>query len=90
MPGSSTAANADAVIRSVEVIDAELIARLSDGRSISVPIAWFWRLRDATEGERLNFRLIGGGQGVRWPDIDEDISLHGMLHGLPARPASRG
>jgi hypothetical protein len=84
MPGADTAADTGAVIRSVEVTEDEIIARLSDGRAISVPLAWSWRLSDATPAQRENFRLIGGGQGIHWPEIDEDISLQGMLHGSPA------
>ena len=88
MPGANTATDTDAVIQSVDVTDDEIVARLSDGRTIAVPLAWSWRLSDATPEQRQNFRLIGGGQGVHWPDVDEDISLQGMLHGSPApRPA---
>jgi hypothetical protein len=88
MPGANTAVDTDAVIQSVEVTDDEIIARLSDGRTIAVPLAWSWRLSDADPQQRQNFRLIGGGQGVHWPDVDEDIGLQGMLHGSPAlRPA---
>ena len=84
MPGANTAADTDAVIRSVEVTDDEIVARLSDGRTIAVPLAWSWRLSEATPEQRQNFRLIGAGQGVHWPEVDEDISLQGMLHGSPA------
>ncbi|TVR61015.1 MAG: DUF2442 domain-containing protein [Gemmatimonadales bacterium] len=88
MPGANTAADTDVVIRSVEVTEDEIVARLSDGRTIAVPLVWSWRLSDATPEQRQNLRLIGGGQGVHWPDVDEDISLQGMLHGSPApRPA---
>jgi len=57
---------------------------LVDGRAISVPLAWSWRLSDATPAQRANWRLIGGGHGVHWPDVDEDISAEGMLNGTPA------
>lgn len=77
-------------IRDVLVTANEIIANLADGRVISVPLAWSWRLSEATPKQRANFRLIGGGQGVHWPDVDEDISVEGMLHGVPARrPQSR-
>ncbi|TVP54011.1 MAG: DUF2442 domain-containing protein [Gemmatimonadales bacterium] len=89
MPGTNTAADADAVIRTIEVTDDEIVARLSDGRTIAVPLAWSWRLSDASPDERQNFRLIAAGQGVHWPDVDEDISLQGMLHGTPAHPPAR-
>jgi len=62
----------------------EIIARLVDGRVISVSLAWSWRLSDATAAQRAHFRLIGSGQGVCWPDVDEDISAEGMLYGTPA------
>ena len=56
-----------------------LLAVLADGREVSVPLAWFPRLRDATEEQRPNWRLIGGGVGVHWPDVDEDISAASLL-----------
>jgi hypothetical protein len=63
----------------------QIIADLADGRVISVPLAWSWRLSEATPAQRSNFRLIGTGQGVHWPDVDEDLSVEGLLHGTPAR-----
>jgi hypothetical protein len=86
----NTAANNDPRIQDVQVSADEITARLTDGRVISVPLAWSWRLSEATPKQRSNFRLIGSGQGVHWPDVDEDISVEGMLHGVPAhRPRSR-
>jgi hypothetical protein len=86
----NTAASNDPRIQDVRVSPDEIIARLADGRVISVPLAWSWRLSEATPKQRENFRLIGSGQGVHWPDVDEDISVEGMLHGVPAhRPRSR-
>lgn len=78
------AANSDPNILRVRVTKDEIIADLADGRVISVPLAWSWRLSEATAAQRANFRLIGTGQGVHWPDIDEDISVEGLLHGSPA------
>lgn len=72
----------------VRVTDAEIIAYLTDGRTISVPLAWSWRLSEATPDERSHFQIIGDGQGIHWPDVDEDISVEGMLHGTPARRPS--
>jgi hypothetical protein len=69
----------------VEVTKNSIVADLADGRVISVPLAWSWRLSDATTAQRKRFEIIGKGEGVHWPDIDEDISVHGMLHGIPAR-----
>lgn len=86
----NTVASGDPRIEEVRVTQDEIVARLADGRVISVPLAWSWRLAEATPAQRANFRLIGAGQGVHWPDVDEDISVEGMLHGAPARrPAPR-
>ena len=80
-----TVASSDPRIERVRVTEDEIIAQLADGRVISVPLAWSWRLAEATPAQRANFRLIGTGQGVHWPDVDEDISIEGMLYGTPAR-----
>ena len=76
-------------IVSVDVTDDAIIARLVDGRVISVPLEWSWRLKDATPEQRGRWEIIGDGQGVHWPDVDEDISIEGMLRGVPARRPSR-
>ena len=76
--------------RTVEVTDDEITAHLLDGRTISVPLVWSWRLAEATPEQRAHWELIGDGEGVHWPDIDEDLSVRGMLEGVPApRPARR-
>ena len=73
----------------VWVTEDEISVFLSDGRKVSVPLAWSWRLSDATPEQRQNYQLIGDGLGIHWPDIDEDISVEGMLRGMPAkRPAN--
>ncbi|HEY0020728.1 MAG TPA: DUF2442 domain-containing protein [Longimicrobium sp.] len=78
-------------ISSIRVTDETITADLADGRTVSVPLAWSWRLADATPEQRANWRLIGSGHGVHWPDVDEDISVRGMLDGIPAaRPHPRG
>jgi hypothetical protein len=69
----------DPVAVDVEVTDAVLRVRLSDGRELSAPIEWFPRLRDATPSARANWQLIGKGTGVHWPDVDEDVSVAGLL-----------
>jgi hypothetical protein len=69
----------------VRVSEEEIIVFLADGRTVSVPLAWSWRLSEASRKARQNFRIIGDGQGIHWPDVDEDISVEGMLGGLPAR-----
>lgn len=80
----STAVLTETTIRRVEVTDETITAHLADGRVISVPLAWSWRLSDATPAQRANWKLIGDGYGVHWPDVDEDISAEGMLSGVPA------
>lgn len=65
--------------------DQLIVAHLIDGRTISVPLAWSWRLSDATPEQRAHYEIFGNGTGIRWPDIDEDISVRGMLEGSPAR-----
>ncbi len=67
---------------SVEFVDASIRVILDDGREISAPLAWFPRLRDASDAQRANWRLIGRGEGIHWPDLDEDVSVNALL-GLP-------
>jgi hypothetical protein len=77
-------------VRAVEATDDLITAYLIDGRMISVPLAWSWRLSDATPEERAHYEIIGDGTGIHWPEVDEDTSVRGMLEGIPARrPASR-
>jgi hypothetical protein len=65
--------------------DAErLIVDLMDGRTISVPLAWYPRLHLATPEQRIRWEIAGGGYGIHWPDVDEDLSTEGMLRGAPA------
>lgn len=68
----------------VRIGDDELAIDLSDGRSVTVPLAWYPRLVSGTVRERRNWRLIGSGEGVHWPDLDEDISVEGVLAGRPS------
>ena len=82
----NTAASSDPRILQVDVSDDLITAHLTDGRVISVPLAWSWRLSNATSDQRRRFEIIGDGEGVHWPDIDEDISPRGMLLGVPAPP----
>ncbi len=58
--------------------------KLSDGRSLSVPISWYPRLEHGTEAERANWTLIGSGLGIHWPDLDEDISVEALVAGNPS------
>ncbi len=71
-------------VQEVTVTSDTLSADLTDGRTISVPLAWFPRLLYSTQEERNNWRLIGGGRGIHWEDIDEDISVEGLLAGKPS------
>ena len=68
----------------VRVTDDTLTVDLADGRSISVPLAWYPRLVHATPRERSNWRLVGKGQGIHWQDLDEDVSVEGLLAGRPS------
>jgi hypothetical protein len=72
--------------QSVSVSEDLLTVELKDGRIISVPIAWYPRLANGTRKERGNSQLLGGGTGIHWPDVDEDISVAGLLPAaIPAR-----
>jgi hypothetical protein len=72
----------DPLATDIRFDDSLMRVSLADGRELSVPLEWFPRLRDATPAQRGNWRLIGHGEGVHWPDLDEDISVHSLL-GLP-------
>src|SRR6266436_5054602 len=71
----------DALAQRLTVSDEALIVDLADGRTITVPLSWFPRLAHGTPAERANWRLIGGGVGIHWPDLDEDISVESLLAG---------
>ena len=73
----------------VEVTEDTLTAELDDGRAISVPVAWYPRLQEATAAERENFRLIGSGEGIHWPGLDEDVSIENMLLGRPSGESAK-
>lgn len=72
-------------IQDVSISSDTLQLDLSDVRSISIPLAWFPRLLHANQGERSNWRLIGRGEGIHWEELDEDISIEGILAGRPSR-----
>lgn len=78
---STLAIDVNPLAEDVHCSEDELIASLVDGRKISVPLAWFPRLAKATEAERGNWEILGDGQGIHWPDIDEDLSVSGLLKG---------
>jgi hypothetical protein len=75
---------ADIRVRTAEVSDEELNVALMDGRTISVPLAWYPRLLNATAEQRQRFEVAGGGYGLHWPDVDEDLSTERLLRGAPA------
>ena len=84
----NTVVRVEVQIQDIRVTEDTITAYLTDGRTISVPLAWSWRLSEATPEQRENSEIVGDGEGVHWPDIDEDISAEGMLCGVPApRPA---
>ena len=68
--------------QSVRVSDDTLLVELVDGRSVTVPVSWYPRLANGSAEERANWRLIGRGEGIHWPDLDEDISVGALLAGL--------
>lgn len=68
----------------VECSDDELRVSLTDGRWLSVPIVWFPRLAHATSSERADYELLGDGEGIHWPSVDEDISVAGLIAGQPS------
>ncbi len=78
------ATNADERVADVHFTADEIRVTLMDGRSISAPLAWYPRLLHATARQRKNWRTAGGGYGMHWPDIDEDLSTEGLLRGAPA------
>jgi hypothetical protein len=77
---------ADPRAKQVRISEDELLVTLADGRRISVPISWFPWLARATPQARARFELLGDGQGIHWPGIDEDVSVAGLLRGEPADP----
>jgi hypothetical protein len=71
----------DVFAESVACSEDALTVHLDDGRVLSVPLAWYPRLLEGTAAERANYALIGGGEGIHWPELDEDISVEGLLAG---------
>ena len=78
----STLVSSQPRAHSIEFIEDAFVVHLLDGRSLTVPLEWFPRLRDATPEQREHYEFSGRGYGIHWPDIDEDISVPGLL-GLP-------
>jgi hypothetical protein len=80
---------ADERVADLEITEDTLSVQLMDGRTITVPLVWYPRLLSATEAQRNNWQIGGGGYGIHWPDVDEDLSTEGLLRGAPA-PARPG
>lgn len=78
------ALSADERVKDVHASDEVLSVDLMDGRTISVPLVWYPRLADATPEQRAHWDICGGGYGIHWPDLDEDLSTEGLLRGAPA------
>jgi hypothetical protein len=81
---TSLAPAADLRVKDVLLDDDRLSVELMDGRAISVPLVWYPRLANATPAQRAHWQIAGGGYGIHWPDIDEDLSTEGMLRGAAA------
>lgn len=80
---------APAKAQSVSITDTELIVLLEDGRTVSVPLAWYPRLFYGTPEERQNWELLGQGEGIHWPDLDEDIAVAHLLAGISSGESQR-
>jgi len=78
-----------AIAQNVTVTNEVLTIDLADGRTVSVPLAWYPRLYYGTPAERANWRLIGDGEGIHWLDLDEDLSVEGLLLGRPSGESQR-
>jgi len=81
---STSELRAGEAVRDVHFSDDTLSVDLVDGRTITVPLVWYPRLLQATPAQRANWRIIGAGYGIHWPDVDEDLSAEGLLRGSPA------
>jgi hypothetical protein len=81
---STSAVNAGERVKDVRLSEDTLSVDLADGRTITVPLAWYPRLLHATPEQRKNWQLAGAGFGIHWPDVDEDLSTEGLLRGAPA------
>ncbi len=91
---SSSPHNGTPRVQDVRVSEDDLTVVLTDGRTVTVPLAWFPRLLHATMAQRQRWELLGDGEGIHWPDIDEDLSVAGLLRGESAprtrpRPSTR-
>lgn len=78
---STLAVETHPLAQNVEFTEDDLIVSLVDGRKVTVPLVWFPRLADATKSQLVKYELLGDGEGIHWPDIDEDLSVAGLLRG---------
>jgi len=78
---STQAIEVHALAQEARFTDDEMVVSLVDGRTISVPLEWFPRLAKATRGQLENYEILGDGEGIHWPDLDEDLSVEGLLRG---------
>lgn len=85
---STTEPRPGEAVLDVRITDDDLVVGLADGRTLSVPLAWYPRLLHATPEQRQNWQIAGGGFGIHWPDLDEDLSTEGLLRGAPASQPS--
>ena len=81
---NSSALNEGEMVKSVSFTRGAIVVDLLDGRTISAPLAWYPRLLHATPAQRKNWKISGGGFGIRWEELDEDLSTEGLLRGAPA------
>ena len=86
----SSVTSSEPIAAQVEVTDVELVVGLVDGRRIAVPLVWFPRLLHASTEQRAVFELIGDGEGIHWPDVDEDLSVRGLVLGYPSVEYRKG
>jgi len=82
---SSLAVEINPLARDVVVTDDEIVVALADGRKIIAPLVWFPRLLHATVAQRARYEILGDGQGIHWPEVDEDLSVEGLLAGRQSR-----
>ena len=87
---TSSVITTDERVADVSVTEDTLSVTLMDGRTISVPLVWYPRLLHATPEQLQNWQIAGGGYGIHWPDVDEDLSAEGLLRGAPAPREKNG
>ena len=83
MRTSTAEARVPSAVRA-RVLNEAVVVDLRDGRTVTAPLTWYPRLVHGTARERRNWRLVGGGMGIHWPDLDEDLSVEGLLAGRPS------